>query len=155
MATSIATFLQTFFYKCWVGKLGWDVPWGGTVVWEFYRYRPVKTMNEIWILFIMASIMGAIGGCAGSLFIAMNTWSNILRRRILLTKFSKVVECTLFCLLTSSCLYWFSTTGHCQYQDLKNYAKDGEYTVDPYPETYLKNYRGWCPPASAEMQAKG
>jgi len=97
--------------------------------------------------------MGCIGGCAGSLFININTLGNIIRRRILKTKASKVIECTLFCFITSTVLFWFSSTGTCQYQDLSlNGAAGQEYPVAPYKESYLQNFRGWCPPSKIPGQ---
>jgi H+/Cl- antiporter ClcA len=98
--------------------------------------------------------MGVIGGCAGSLFININTLGNIVRRRYLTTKFSKVLECTIFCLLTSTVLFWCSYTGTCQYQDLSlNGTIDNqEYKVVPYKESYLQNFRGWCPPSKIKGQ---
>ena len=148
MATSIATFLQTFFYKCWIGEVNFPTAWGGTLFWEFYRYRPVKTTKDIEILFICATIMGAIGGCLGSFFININTLVNIIRRRYLTTKYSKVLECTVFCLTTSSVLFCLSYAGNkCQYQNTSVLNATGqEYPIQPYPNSYLENYRGWCPP---------
>lgn len=78
--------------------------------------------------------MGAIGGCLGAFFININTLANIIRRRYLTSKFSKVFECVVFCMLTSTVLFWFSYMGNCQ-----------PILATKYPEEYIKIYRGWCP----------
>jgi H+/Cl- antiporter ClcA len=113
MATSIATFLQVFLYNCWLGEVSWKSNWDGTVFIEFYHNFPVRTTEDIIIIFAFGTIMGAIGGCLGSLFINVNTLVNIQRRRYLTTKRSKVIECVVFCMITSSFVFWFSYMGNC------------------------------------------
>jgi len=134
MATSIATGLQVFFYNCWLGEVSWRSNWDGTVFIEFYHNFPVRTTEDIIIIFAFGTLMGAIGGCLGSLFINVNTLVNIQRRRYLTTKRSKVIECVIFCMITSSVVFWFSYMGNCQ-----------PIIHTEYSEEFLQVYRGWCP----------
>lgn len=91
-------------------------------------------MDDIFYIFIFGTLMGGIGGCLGSFFININTHANVLRRRYLTTPHLKVLECVIFCMITSSVVFWFSYMGNCQ-----------PIIHTRYPLEYISMYRGWCP----------
>lgn len=64
-----------------------------------------KSANIIELL-IAGIILGIIGGLLGSFFIAVNTWTNKLRKQILTKNWMKPIETAAFCFLSASVFYW-------------------------------------------------
>jgi hypothetical protein len=55
---------------------------------------------------LAAMIIGTVGGLAGSVFTLVNNKIIIMRKRFLVKKGAKVVECLIILILTVSTMYW-------------------------------------------------
>jgi H+/Cl- antiporter ClcA len=87
-----------------------------------------------------AVIIGIVGGCLGALFISVNFKMNVIRKRLLKTKWIKVIETGFWCALTASA---FVLISYFSWKTQDNVCE---------PLTNLKTadaksivHQGWCP----------
>lgn len=114
-ASSIATFVLSILKQLYE--------------WEF----PIKLINsgnvklaaiqdEIYMdAIVAAGIIGIIGGAIGSIFIRVNNLLNLYRKKVLNTKFKKILEALLLVIMTTTAFYLSSFFSNCM---SKNDEKD-------------------------------
>jgi hypothetical protein len=61
---------------------------------------------DIKVLLPAAIFIGVVGGLMGPFFINVNTRVNMWRARVLKTKWLKVIETVLLCMITATFFYW-------------------------------------------------
>lgn len=66
---------------------------------------------------VAAGIIGIVGGAIGSLFIRVNNKVNLLRKKILTTKFRKVLEACILVTITVTAFFFSSFYSSCRGTD--------------------------------------
>lgn len=54
---------------------------------------------------IAALILGSFGGLLGAIFIIINNWVNVIRKKMLKTKWLKILETNVLVILTATVMY--------------------------------------------------
>ena len=71
-----------------------------------FGHIDTSKMLNFFVLLPAAILIGIIGGLMGPLFININTRVNMWRARVLKTKWIKVFETVILCMITATFFYW-------------------------------------------------
>lgn len=107
-SASISTFVLTILKQVYDGEPHIKLINSGNI-------KLAAIEDEIYMdALFAAGIIGILGGAVGSLFIRVNTLVNIVRKKVLTTKFIKVMEACLLIAITLTCFFFSAMIqNHC------------------------------------------